>query len=389
MAWRTADLTAQLRPITFLVPELFPIGFLSFVAAKQGTGKTMLLTALAWQMTRPAGRGTFLGRPVAHGPVIYVNTDGADNNEARAVRYWLEQQQALYSDGDIDLIKVVENDTLVDREELADLLSMARELGAVCIIIDSFMTTFSGVDGNKLDQVMGPMMALRDFAAKTNTVVIVVDHLPKRMAGEKLGDRGVMGSTGKSAQARSVHIITDASPEDTTGREILRWRVDKHNFARSGYDFGIEVHREFNEEGRPAAVRLEPCELPDQDHRDTRADRATAAVMAHLQASTGDVPHAELVAVAIEKGNLKDRAARDAVGQAVGLMWDRLEVVEQPKRGAPKVYRLKAALDTDCHNATNPLDAMQDSVLFVAESDRHKSATATNHAPAREVVGFD
>ncbi|EYB68560.1 hypothetical protein DEIPH_ctg021orf0079 [Deinococcus phoenicis] len=378
MPIKVIDLTLPLQRIDFLVPDLVPFGYVTFLGAREGVGKTTLLTGLAWQMTRPDGRGEFLRRPVPSGPVIYLNTDAADG-QSRPVRYWLEQHRATFPDGDLGGVQVLESTGAgLTPDELGELLNMAREMGTRCVIVDSFMSTFPGIDGNKLDQAMRPMLALRDFAAQTGAAVIVTDHLPKRGAGEKEGDRGIMGSTGKSAQARAVHLLTRVDPDTVGGRDVLRWEVRKASFARSGYALGVEVTRTEDDEGRAVAVRLEPCDLPDEDAQDTRTGRAVTAVMAHLQASGGAaVPHAELVALAIERGNLRERAAREAVRQALGRMWDCLEEVKEAKRGAPKAYRLKAASDTHCHTATNSLEAVQDDVLFVAGSDCHKSATAT------------
>lgn len=379
MPLKVIDLTLPLERIDFLVPELVPFGYVTFLGARGGMGKTTLLTGLAWQMTRPAGRGDFLGRAVQAGPVIYLNTDAADG-QSRPVRYWLEQHRATHADGDLRRVTVIEGTGVgLSPQELGDLLILARESGARCVIVDSFMSTFPGIDGNKLDQAMRPMLVLRDFAAQTGAAVIVTDHLPKKAPGEREGERGIMGSTGKSAQARAVHLLTRVQPDTVQGRDVLRWEVRKASFSRSGYAFGVQVSRTEDDEGRAVAVHLEPCDLPDEDAQDTRGGRATTAVMAHLQASGGAaVPHAELVALAIERGNLRERAAQDAVRRALGLMWDRLEEVREAKRGAPKAYRLKVVPDLDCHTAINSPEAVQDSFLFVVQEDCWESPPATD-----------
>lgn len=341
MGLKTIDLSAQLRRIEFLVPGLIPSGYITFLGAREGVGKTTLVTALAWQMTRPDGRGHFLGQPVAAGPVLYLNTDAADG-ESRPVRYWLEQHRQTFPDGDMSGVKVLESTGAgLTPDDLGELLNMAREMGARLVIIDSFMGTFPTLDGNKLDQAMRPMLALRDFAAQTGAAVIVTDHLPKRGAGEKEGDRGIMGSTGKSAQARAVHLLTRVPPRDVEGREVLRWEVRKNSFAKSGYALGVEVERMEDKEGRPAGVHLNPCDLPaEEEGRDTRGDRARAAVIAALTAKTGQtVPHAELIAAAIAGGNVKERSAQQAVREALGALGGQVQEVRLGGRGAPRAYR--------------------------------------------------
>lgn len=389
MALKEIDLTLPLQKIDFLVPDLVPFGYVTFLGAREGVGKTTLLTGLAWQMTRPAGWGEFMGRAVPAGPVIYLNTDAADG-QSRPVRFWLEQHQATFPDGNLSGVRVMESTGAgLQPEELGQLLDIARKSGTRCVIVDSFMSTFPGIDGNKLDQAMRPMLALRDFAAQTGAAVIVTDHLPKKAAGEKEGDRGIMGSTGKSAQARAVHLLTRVEPDAVQGRDVLRWEVRKASFSRSGYALGVEVIRPEDEEGQVYAVQLQPCDLPDDDAQTTRGGRATAAVMAHVQASGGAaLPHAELVALAIERGNLRERAAQDAVRRALGLMWDRVEEVKEAKRGAPKAYRLKVAPDLDCQTATNTLEPVQDNVLFVAEVDCQTAPAAINAvSQSGEVLG--
>lgn len=382
------DLNAPLTPIDFVVPDLLPLGYVSFLGAREGIGKTTLLTALAWQMTRPAGSGTFAGRSVRAGRVIYLNTDAADG-QSRPVRYWLEQHRAAFPDGDISKVTVLEpNGAGLLPEEFPELLKLAEAQEVACVIIDSFMGTFPGIDGNKLSGTMGPMLALRDLAARIGAAVIVTDHLPKRAPGEKEGDRGIMGSTGKTAQARAVHLLTRVPPKEVDGRDVLRWEVRKASFSRSGYAFGLEVERGLDDDGKAISVHLTPYELPaEESEPDTRGTRAMAAVVAHLEASAGaTVHHTDLVALAVKRGNLQDKAAREAVKRALGHIWGRLEAVKLPRRGAPKAYRLKDAPDVECHTATNAIQPVQDGFLFVAPPDCHSSPTATVPAELEEVA---
>lgn len=340
MALKQIDLTAPLRKIEFLVPELIPLGYITFLGAREGVGKTTLLTSLAWQMTRSEGRGEFLGETVPHGPVIYLNTDAADG-EARSVRHWLEQHKHVCPDGDMRGVTVLEpTGAGLSQEELGDLLNMAREMKAKCVIIDSFMSTFVGLDANRLEQAMQPMLALRNFAAQTGAAVIVTDHLPKKAPNEKEGDRGIMGSTGKTAQARAVHLLTRVPPRDVEGREVLRWEVRKNSFARSGYALGIEVDRLEDEYGDVLGVRLNPCDLPNEDEgRDTRSDKAKAAVILALTSRVGEaVPHAELLAAAIQGGNVKERSAKQAIKEALGTLGSQVQVKTLAGRGQPKAY---------------------------------------------------
>ena len=324
-----------------MVPGLVPRGYITLLGAREGVGKTTLTTALAWQMTRPTGAGRFLGLEVPRAPVVYVNTDAADG-QSRPVRFWLEQHRAAYPDGDMGMMHVFEpSGAGLNPEELGALEKLVSELGAALIIVDSFMGSFPGVESNRLEKALAPMLALRDLAARTGAALIVTDHLPKRAPGEKDGDRGIMGSVGKSAQARAVHLLSTVPPKDVDGRTVLKWFVEKQSFARSKYALGVEVIRTEDEDGHALSVELRPCDLP-QDDGDTRGARAVMAVIAHLEASGGlQVPYADLVSVAVEKGNLRERAAKEATRKALGILGQRVEEVKLPFRGAPKVHRLK------------------------------------------------
>lgn len=357
MALKVIDLHAQLRRIDFLVPGLIPFGYVTFLGAREGVGKTTLMTCLAWQMTRPDGLGEYLGHPIPAGPVIYLNTDAADG-EGRSVRFSLEQHRGAFPDGDMSGITVLESTGAgLSLDEFGELLSVARDLGARCVIIDSFMGTFPGIDGNKLQDTMRPMIALRDFAAQTGAAVIVLDHLPKKAANEKEGERGIMGSTGKSAQARAVHLLTRVPPREVEGRDVLRWEVRKNSFARSGHALGLEVERWEDEHGHPAGLRLLPCDLPAEEERsDTRSDRAKAAAVALLTEKAGlTVPHAELIAAAIKGGNVRERAAQQAVREALGALGAQVREVRLGGRGAPRAY------------VYDPAEAAEEGVRIVEE----------------------
>lgn len=369
-------MSRPLRPIEFLVPELIPKGVITFVASREGVGKTTALTALSLQLTRPQG-GEFLGRPVPHVPVVYMNTDAPDG-EARSVRHWLDLHQAQYHDGDATKIIVLEpKGSGLDASDFEEMKRVVKEHQAGCLIIDSFMGTFPGIDGNKLSGVMKPMMALREFAALTGVAVIIVDHLPKKAVGEKDGDRGIMGSVGKTAQARAVHLLTSVPPKEVGGLNVLRWEVRKASFARDQYSLGVEIVRTEATSSSPASVDVRPYDLQTDGTTDTRGTRAEAAVTARLKESGGEpVTHAELEETAMMAGDLQRRAAQDAVRQAVETLQHSITQEKLPKRGSPKAYRLKGAPSPDSHTATNTPDAVQDSVPFMAMQGCQDSAPA-------------
>jgi AAA domain len=398
VALKLINLNAPLEIIRFVVPEVFPAGFTSFFGAREGVGKTTILAGLLWQMSRPNG-GEFLGWRVSHGASIYVNTDAPDG-ESRTVRHWLEKHRAAYPDGDRSKIRVFEpgdGGVGLTPEDLKNIAFHALENQAQVIVVDSYMGAFPGLDTNKLEQTMMPMAGLRNLAANTKTAVIVTDHIPKRAPGEKDGDRGIMGSVAKSAQARAVHILSRVDAKDCDGQNMLRWEVHKQSFAKRLEPFGVRLVIEGDNLETPEFVRVERCDLPGQDKGQDRAERA---VIEFLEARAGETfLRSRLLEVAVTGGNVKERTASEAMTRAFGGFGDRLEIIKGTGKGAPLSYRLKPLPKTgESSNSSEddlmqPLHFMQSGIASNDKlSDTHKpdfmqSETTTTPEENASMVG--
>ena len=333
------DLTAKLDPLKWFLTNLILCGYLNFFASLPGIGKTSLLTALAWQASRPGG-GAFLGERVNPGPTIYVDYDAP--GDGRSVRFLLAKHQAAYPDGDMSKIHLLEPDADtygMQEEEFSHLANLARETGAKLIIVDSFMAAFPSADPNKLTAVQGPLWYMRRLAAETGAAVVLIDHLPKPQNGETAGSRGIMGSVAKTAQARAVHILTRIPPGEVQGRNVLRWDVQKMSFAALPEPFGVELV--FDGEG----LRPEPAELPES-YGDSRTERAVRAMQSLLEAQRGQqVDRKTLLETAITVANIKERAAKSALQKLLERFGDSLAVVKLPGQGQPLAYRLKTEVE--------------------------------------------
>jgi AAA domain len=351
MPLKQVDLTGVLSKIEFAVPDFFPVGYLNFLGAREGVGKTTLLTGLLWQMSRPHG-GEWLGMAVGNGATVYVNTDAPDGS-SRPVRYWLEKHRSAFPDGDLSKIMVLEpTGAGLSLDDLNEIEKLAMEKKAKVIIIDSYMGAFPGFDGNKLEQALIPVQAVRDMAARTGAAVIVTDHLPKRAAGEKDGDRGIMGSVGKQAQARAVVLMTRIPPNECEGKNAVKIEVTKQSFAQRMVPFGVEIRVDANESGEDI-VLLETFDLPEEQ-TNTGKYKAKDAVLNMLKLKSGQwVLQADLVQVAIARGNLRDRQARAAVRDALDelrkILKDDFEEGIAPGRGGKKQYRIKQAVAPPDH----------------------------------------
>jgi len=338
---KQVDLTADLVPLEWFLPGLLLRGYLNFLASLPGQGKTTLLTALAWQASRPGG-GEFLGEHVSPGATIYVDFDAP--SDGRSVRFWLAKHQAAYPDGDMSKINVLEPDPDtygMSEAEFATLANRARETGASLIIVDSFMAAFPNADPVKLTAVQGPLWYMRRLAAETGACVILIDHLPKPMSGEQAGSRGIMGSVAKPAQARAVHILTRVPPSEVQGRNVLRWDTQKMSFAALPEPFGVELV--FDGEG----MRAEPTELPES-YGETKTERAVRAMQSFLETQRGTVVgRKELLEVAIKVANVRDRAAKDALKMLLERLGDAVAITKLPGQGQPLAYRLKPEGEVD------------------------------------------
>jgi len=334
MGLRRIDLTAQVEPIRWAWEGLLPKGFVSMVGALPGEGKTVLLTALAWQATRP--QGELLGRAVEPGPVVYLDFDAA-TGDGRATRRWLEAHQAAFPDGDMGKIVLLEpdGDTYgLGEKEMEELEGVVREVGGGLVILDSFMAAFP-LDPVKLHQVQSAMWWLRRLALRTGAAVAVVDHLPKPVGGERAGARGLLGSIAKTAQARAVHILTRVPPAEVQGRHVLKWEVLKSSFAPIPEPFGVELIFSLG--------RVEVAETPlPEGTANPKRDKARQAMLELLNAQAGSlVPKAELVQAAVEAANIARKTAERYLKELAEEL--ALEKVHLPGQGGPVAYRLRDA----------------------------------------------
>lgn len=329
------DLAKPLSPLAWLIDGIFLQGYLNTLASLPGEGKTALLTGLTWQVSRP--NGIFLGRRVSPGVTLYVDYDAP--GDGRTVRYWLDKHRAAYPDGSLDKVVILEpdRDTYgLGEVELGQLEETARDVDAKLILVDAFSSAFPSTDPAKLTQVQGPLWHLRRLAFETGAAVVVVDHLPKPLSGEQAGARGPIGSVMKSAQARSVHLLSRVPLKETGGNHVLRWETTKLSYGARPAPFGVALR--FHDE----ALLIEVAELP-KAQGETRTERTIRALQDHLEAHRGQVvAHQELLSVALREGNVRQRVAAEAIKAVRARYGDELATVALPGRGKPQGYQLEA-----------------------------------------------
>ena len=377
------NLGQDLTPLSWLVDGLILQGYINTIASLPGEGKTALLTGLAWQATRSDGE--FLQRRVAHGVTLYVDFDAP--GDGRTVRYWLDKHRQVFSDGDLDKIVVLEPD--LDTyglavTELEQLTKVAKETKAKLILIDSFSSAFPSTDPIKLVQVQGPLWHLRRLAHETGAAVVIADHLPKPISGEKAGARGIIGSVAKSAQARAVHILSRVPLNNVQGRNVLRWDTTKMSYSSRPKPFGVELR--FDKD----TVSINVVGLPE-GQGETRTERAIRAMQNHLETYRGSViTHQELFNIAMQEGNLRRRASIDAIQLLKERYGEELVTTFLPGRGKPQGYLLKlethppSLYSASLHQIGNdPSETANHSVHTLSDSPAPKARkTAPNSSNA-------
>lgn len=181
---------ADLRASTPPEPEWVWEGYLArstatIVAGKPKAGKSTLLAALMDGAT--GGAPSFLGRRLAHGPVVYVSEEGAGTLADKLPAS--------------DHLHVLTRDAAWPKPEWATLVrgsvEHAQRVGAPLLVIDTY-AYWSGLgpDQEKDAGAVGATMTALAGAAREGLAVIVVHH--QRKAGGEDGDalRGSGGIAG-------------------------------------------------------------------------------------------------------------------------------------------------------------------------------------------------
>lgn len=321
------------EPTPWLVQGLFPIGYISLVAAREGTGKTALLASLALQMTRP--EGLFLGRPVDHGASVYVNFDAP--SDGKMIRRFLQAGRVRFPDAELNAVDILEPDHetyVLGQEDFSTIRARVIERGARMVIFDAYMSLFPLGSPSKAEVVMVPMTWLRRLAYDLQVAVILVDHMPKPAPGERPLARGAFGSVAKMAQARSVHLLRRVREPSTRGRHVVDWSVHKNTFAPAPEPFAVEF--DFSNGG----LAIDLVDLPGAG--DERPGAVAKRAMHNaLVESRGDlVTRRTLLDAGSEAAGVSERTAETELRSLLEDLGSDLETRVLPGPGAPKAYRL-------------------------------------------------
>jgi len=315
--------------ITWLWEGFIAQGTLALLAGPGGVGKSTLVAAL--EVAVAAGL-PFLDSEVAAGEVLHVDYDtdkrlqgpwylrvaaglGVGQNALSRVRY-LEPESAtkgLHTDG------------------LKELLEAAKQ-GPRLIVLDSWSAAFPYLDPRRSDHVAEVMAYLKEIAA-AGPSLLVLDHTPKPAQGLTALERGVLGSVYKVAAARSAFLLGRVPPKLTGGDDVLRLDTLKNNLAPIADPLGV---KRLWDDG---ALRFELVELPEEEGRASKKDKATRAVLEALEG--GAKPREELVRFVAERANASKRTIEEALRSLVAQ--GAIERLALGGRGGAVAFRLTQA----------------------------------------------
>ncbi len=215
------DIAADLPPIEWVWEDWIPRGLLTVLGASQGSGKSFVVTDLAYRIIHNQGfpNGSPIKRPGAN--VIYVDAEMVPQilNE-RALNYEMDRSKLFLMLGQagemIDLGQECYQERLTEMTEI---------LKPEMIIIDSLSSIHNGGQNNVEDvrSLMGYLIRLVGWA---NCGLVLVHHIRKppgggqRMMNVDLGMEDLTGSGYITQQARVVlglHVVQTGPKFDPNG----------------------------------------------------------------------------------------------------------------------------------------------------------------------------
>ncbi|AYB70182.1 DNA primase [Microbacterium phage OneinaGillian] len=305
--------SVQTRMPRFLWDGMIPLGALTMLGGRGGTGKSSFMLWLAGLITRGLLRGELFGKPT---PVLYVSHEDSlaevvgPRCHANGVDTDLFYQLGVRS-------KEVEGMTVPRLPEDMPLIRRAIEqTGAKVIIIDPITSTMGG-DNDKLRDVRMALDPLNQMGAELGVSVLAIAHFKKGGTGAA-GDL-ISGSHAYRDASRCLLLFARDDESQTTVATI-----EKSNYGVSGqsFEFRLDIVDQMTDEGAYARVgkvvwegqtQRDVSEVISREGIADRGPNLADEVLAYIESLGGGAIRTEQVIK--EFGDSKPAAVRAALSR--------------------------------------------------------------------------
>jgi putative DNA primase/helicase len=295
------EIADTLQPVQWAWPNWLPIGMLTLLAARPGTGKSLIALDLA-QRILAGGQwpdGSPMTRPGAS--VIYVDGENVPQILNERAANWQMDRGNLY------LLLPDEDDIILDlgqpryQDKLAE---MAYRLAPALIIIDS-LGSIMGKGENAIEDVRQILSYLTRLAAQHGAALLLIHHLRKASSGQmslidSVDPDMIRGSGHITAMARVAWGLTSVQTGPEPNRNGPRkLEVIKSNLSRYPDPLGITL------EPLPDGDAVKPVyalEAPARYEEPTVSDEAGAWLLSFLEDAGVPVKPSDVVAAAAAEG---------------------------------------------------------------------------------------
>jgi hypothetical protein len=309
------DIARDLRPVSWLWQGWLPVGMITILAARPGSGKSLVALDIA---NRAIGGDVWPdGAPVVgHGAVIWVEGENNPTTLNERAQAWAMARDRIFpllpteKDPIIDLSDptAIIEDSVPPETWQERLVSMTRRVFPRLIVIDS-LGSITRRSENAVEEVRDIMAFLNGLAVNYEVPILLIHHL--RKLGQQLSLLGdgdmdmdmVRGSGHLAAMARVIWGLSavQTGPEpDANGPRKLQ--VIKTNISAAPAPLGLTL--EPIVAGDPTSgVRIEwSANAPKRYQAPTERDTAEEWLLSYLEAAGEPVSPKDAVAAARDAG---------------------------------------------------------------------------------------
>jgi len=295
------DIAADLLPIQWAWPNWLPIGMLTLLAARPGSGKSMLALDLAHRIIagQPWPDGQPMHRPGAS--VIYVDGENVPQILNERAEKWQMDRNNLY------LLLPDEDDVILDLSTARyqdKLAQMAYRLAPGLIVVDS-LGSVMGKGENAIEDVRALLAYLAGLANQNDCGLLLIHHLRKASNGQMslldtVDPDMIRGSSHITAMARVAWgLATVQTGPDPNRNGPRKLEVIKSNLSR--YPDALGITLEPLPDG-DAVKMVYALTAPEPFREATTGDEAAAWLLGYLADAGKPVKPAEVIAAAAEAG---------------------------------------------------------------------------------------